>query len=64
MNNEELMMRGAISMLPQEDQDKIFALQTRILAIVNENGDNGFFAFTGRRKKKSPTMRSRQRTRE
>ena len=46
MNNEELMMRGAISMLPQEDQDKIFALQTRILAIVNENGDNGFFAFT------------------
>jgi hypothetical protein len=46
MTTEELTMRGAISMLPQEDQVKIFNLADNFIKIVSEEGENGFIAFT------------------
>jgi len=46
MEREELILRGAISMRPQEDQDKIFSLCETFLSMVKDDEQNGFIAFT------------------
>jgi len=46
MEQEELLLRGAISMMPQEDQDKIFSLCETFLSMVKDDEQNGFIAFT------------------
>lgn len=37
----ELMMLGAISKLPKENQDKVFACYEDLMACIDKNGEEG-----------------------
>lgn len=40
-----LILKGMVSELPEQDQKKIQELRATIRKIVEDNGDNGFFAL-------------------
>ena len=46
---EFLMLKGAISELPEERKEKILALRKQIKSLITENGDDGLIpmAFVG-----------------
>lgn len=45
MSNERLMLLGAISQMPQEDQDAIKAYADQFRAILEEGGDSASVAL-------------------
>jgi hypothetical protein len=44
-SRDELILRGAISKMTREEQDKIFAVAETIRRIVKSNGDFGVIAI-------------------
>ncbi len=42
---EFLMLKGAISELPEERKEKILALREQIKSLITENGDDGLIAM-------------------